>query len=141
MKKILFISLLALPAICFGQDSSKVTVHKDPRVDLLIQKQISINEETTRDSRRFVPGFRIQVINSNDRAKVFEAKSKIYQQFPELTPYIMYQAPFYKLKLGNFSTQDEAEPYRKKLLKLFPSGMYIVRDTIEKDPGKPAENQ
>ena len=122
-------------------DTSTVVVHKDPRVDLLIKKQTQINEETSRESRRFVPGYRVQVINSNDRNKVFEAKVKVYKQFPELTPYIMYQAPFYKLKLGNFTSQDDAENYRKKLSRLFPEGIYVVRDTIEVDPDKSSENQ
>lgn len=112
-------------------DSSQVVVVKDARIDLLIRKQMEINEATTRDSRRSMPGFRIQVINSPDRNKVFAVKTKIYQQFPELKPYLMYQAPNYKLKVGNFKTQEEAEDYQKQLSRLFPSGMYVIRDTIE----------
>ncbi len=50
-------------------DSALVVVHKDTRIDDLVRKQIQINEETTRDARRSVPGFRIQVINSPDRNK------------------------------------------------------------------------
>ncbi len=36
-------------------------IYRDPRVDSLIKKQIQINEVTTRDSRRNIPGYRIQV--------------------------------------------------------------------------------
>lgn len=108
-----------------------VVINKDPRIDLLVRKQAEINEETTRETRRFIPGYRIQVINSSDRASVFAAKTKVYQQFPELKPYLMYQAPNYKLKVGNFKTQEEAEDYSKQLSKLFPSGVYVIRDTIE----------
>ncbi|MHA4808765.1 SPOR domain-containing protein [Flavitalea flava] len=118
-----------------GTDSNQVVVVKDARIDLLIHKQMEINEATTRDSRRSMPGFRIQVINSPDRNKVFAVKTKIYQQFPELKPYLMYQAPNYKLKVGNFKTQDEAEDYQKQLSRLFPSGMYVIRDTIEVSAG------
>lgn len=112
-------------------DSGTVVVVKDSRVDLLVRKQIEINEETTRDSRRNMPGFRIQVINSPDRNKVFAAKAKVYQEFPDLKPYLLYQAPNYKLKVGNFKTQDEAEEMQKQLGRLFPSGLYIIRDVIE----------
>ena len=112
-------------------DSSGVVVVKDPRIDQLVRKQIAINEETTRESRRNVPGFRIQVINSPDRSKVFVAKGKIYQEFPDMKPYLMYQAPNYKLKVGNFKTQEEAEDAVKQLSRLFPSGLYIIRDIIE----------
>jgi hypothetical protein len=115
-------------------DSATVVVHKDPRIDELIRQQIQINEETTRDSRRNMPGFRIQVINSPDRNKVFAAKARIYQQFPELKPYLLYQAPNYKLRVGNFKTQDEAEDYEKQLSGLFPTGLYVIRDVIEVKP-------
>jgi hypothetical protein len=113
-----------------------VVVHKDPRIDMLVKKQIDINEETTRDTRRTMQGYRIQVINSNDRNKVFAVKAKIYQTYPELKPYLMYQPPFYKLKVGNFKTKEEAEEYRKELSRDFPTGVYVVRDIIEVKPDK-----
>jgi hypothetical protein len=129
---ILFVSL----RVSAQTDSGGVVVNKDPRIDMLVKKQIDINEETTRDTRRTAPGYRIQVINSNDRNKVFAVKAKIYQLFPELKPYLMYQPPFYKLKVGNFKTKEEAEEYRKDLSREFPTGLYIVRDVIEVKPDK-----
>lgn len=140
MYKSLIILLLFLTEKTFAQvDSGSVVVTKDPRIEELIHKQIQINEETTRDSRRSMPGYRIQVINSTDRNKVFAAKARIYQQFPELKLYLMYQAPNYKLRAGNFRTQEEAEDYQKQLSKLFPTGLYIIRDTIEVKVDKPSE--
>jgi len=115
-------------------DTTAVVVHKDPRIDLLIKKQVDINEETTRDNRRTAPGYRILVVNSNDRKKVFAAKAKIYQIYPELKPYLLYQAPFYKLKVGNFKTRQEAEDFMTELSRDFPSGLFIVRDIIEVKP-------
>ncbi len=112
-------------------DSSSVTIVKDPRIDLLVRKQIEINEESTRDSRRFVPGWRIQVINSPDRGKVFTAKAKMLQEFPDWKPYLLYQSPNYKLRVGNFKTQEEAEEAVKQISREFPSGVYVIPDTIE----------
>jgi hypothetical protein len=96
--------------------------------------QIRINEASTRDSRRNQPGFRIQVANSNDRNKVFAIKTRIYQQYPELKPYLIYQPPNYKLKVGNFKTRDEAQPYIDNLNRVFPDGVYLVPDIIEVKP-------
>jgi len=112
-------------------DTSGVVVLKDPRIDQLVRKQIEINEVTTRESRRFVPGFRIQVINSTDRSKVFAAKAKVYDQFPDWKPYLLYQSPNYKLRVGNFKTQEEAQDALKQLSRLFPAGLYIIPDVIE----------
>ena len=134
--KILFIifSLFMIANVYAQTDTNAVMVYKDPRIDMLVKKQIDINEEATRDSRRTAPGYRILVVNSNDRKKVFAAKAKIYQLYPDLKPYLLYQAPFYKLKVGNFKTKDEAQDYLQELLKDFPTGLYIVRDIIEVKP-------
>jgi len=141
MKKIFILVLLFCVNRSFAQtDSGVVIVHKDPRVDQLIKKQIQINDITTRDSRRNVAGFRIMVISSSDRNKVFSTKAKIYQQYPELKPYILYLPPNYKLKVGNFKTQEEAQPYFDRLLKLYPTGVYIIHDMIEVKPEKAADN-
>lgn len=141
MYKNLIILALFFSVKAFAQtDSNSIVVNKDPRIDLLIRKQAEINEETTRDSRRNIPGYRIQVINSSDRNSVFAAKTKVYQQFPELKLYLMYQAPNYKLKVGNFRTQEEAEDYSKQLSRLFPSGVYVIRDTIEVKPDTTTPN-
>ncbi|MBO9632243.1 MAG: SPOR domain-containing protein [Chitinophagaceae bacterium] len=132
---ILFISLNATAQT----DSSSVVVHKDPRIELLVKKQIEINEFTTRNARRSAPGFRIQVISTNDRNKAFTAKSTVYQQFPELKAYMLYQSPFYKIKVGNFLKREEAEEYITALKQYFPTGVYIVRDVIEVNPEKNTE--
>jgi hypothetical protein len=132
-KNILVIAGFFFMDFSFAQTGS-VVVHKDPRIDSLISKQIQINDETTKDSRRNVPGFRILVITSSERSKVFSAKAQVYEQFPELQPYMLYQPPNYKLKVGNFRTQEEAQPYFDKLSKLYPTGVYITHDVIEVKP-------
>src|SRR5271167_5143080 len=135
MKKVsVFICLLITTKLFAQTNSGSVVVHKDARVDSLISKQIQINEETTRDSRRNIPGYRIQVASSNDRNQVFNIKTKIYQLYPELKPYLIYQPPNYKLKVGNFKTPEEADPYLQKLIQNFPLGVYLVPDIIEVKP-------
>jgi hypothetical protein len=132
MYKYFFVLFLLVSGRIQAQvDTTGVVVTKDPRIDLLVKKQIAINEETTRESREHVPGFRIQVINTPDRNKVYDAKAKVYQQFPDWKPYLLYQAPNYKLRVGDFRTQEEAEAAMQELAKLFPSGLYVIRDIIE----------
>ena len=132
MYKFLFAGLLFLAQRGWAQaDTAGVVVTKDPRVDLLVRKQIAINEETTRESRRNVQGFRIQVMNTPDRTKVYDAKVKVYQEFPDWKPYLLYQAPNYKLRVGDFKTEEEAQAALQQLSRLFPQGMYVIHDLIE----------
>lgn len=134
---ILFLSTAALRVA--AQDSSRLVVHKDPRLDQLVKKTIEINEYNTREARRFVPGFRILIINTNDRNKANEAKARLYRNFPEVKSYLVYQSPFYKLKAGNYLSQKEAEDALNRLQVVFPANLYIVRDVIEVNPDKSGE--
>ena len=133
MIKFLLVLVFVYNGTLYAQDSATM-IHVDTRIDSLIRKQIQINEATTRDSRRNIPGYRIQVANSNDRTQVFAIKTKIYRLYPELKPYLIYQPPNYKLKVGNFKTPEEAEPYLQKLTQDFPSGVYLVHEIIEVKP-------
>ena len=143
----LLLILTSLPEIARGQDSLfisptksySVSVEKDPRIDLLIAKQIQVNEETSRQARRLDKGFRLLVISTSTREEALQAKTKVYSNFPELKAYLFHQTPYYKVKAGNFKERKEAETYQKKLEAFFPGGVFIMHDTIEvkiKIPGE-----
>ncbi len=118
----------------FSQDDASantVVVHKDPRIDLLVKKQASINTTTKKAYARTMRGYRLMVMNTNKRDEAIAAKTKVYTYFPELKAYLIYQSPFFRLKAGNFKTREEAEKYRKQMAPLFTKGVFIVNDTIE----------
>jgi hypothetical protein len=131
----LFITITA-SAQQLSSDTSTVLIHKDPRIDLLVKKQAEINEETTRNARRVAKGYRLLVVNTNKRDEAINAKTKLYQYFPELKSYLLYQSPYFKLKAGNFKERKDAESYQKKLNAYFPSGVFIMNDLIEVKPDK-----
>ena len=147
MNKIFLIASFLFSLSSFSQDTTlnrssdtlSVIVHKDPRIDLLVKKQIQINEETTREARRIGKGYRLLVINTNNRDEATAAKTKVYTFFPELKSYLLYQAPFFKLKVGNFKEKKEAEEYQQRLQKYFPKGVFIMNDMIELKLDKEAE--
>ena len=137
MKTTLFTLFLFATLVSFAQDNStasqtsSVIVHKDPRVDLLVKKQASINTVTKKANQRSMRGYRLLIINTNKREEAIDAKTKVYTYFPELKSYLAYQTPYFKLKAGNFKTRDEAEKYRKMMSTLFPKGVFIINDVIE----------
>jgi len=139
-----FAFLLSLVSVSLSaqqlvSDTSSVVIHKDARIDLLVKKQAEINEETTRNARRVAKGFRLLVVNTNKRDEAISAKSKLYQYFPELKSYLIYQSPYFKLKAGNFKERKDAEGYQKKLNAFFPGGVFIMNDVIEVKPDKDAD--
>lgn len=109
-----------------------VVVYNDVRLAALTKLQSDVNEKNNL-TRKFSHGFRIQVMNSNDRNKVMEAKTKLLQNFPEEKVYLLYQAPFFKLRFGNFRTRPDAENYQQQLNQLFP-GVFVIPSPIEPKP-------
>lgn len=130
----------AAPANSMTQTAS-VIVHKDPRIDILIKKKAAINKTAKTSVYRTGRGYRLLIISTNNRNEAVDAKTKIYNFFPELKAYLSYQSPYFKLKAGDFKTRDEAERYRKNMNSIFPKGVYITNDTIEIKPEKEKEGE
>src|SRR5688572_1465987 len=136
MKRIIAIVLLVFSLGAFSQDivttdSSSVTVHKDPRIALLVNKQMQVNELTSRDARKNGKGFRLLIIRTNNRDEAIAAKSKVYTYFPELKAYLWHQSPYYNVKAGNFTDRKDAEAYQKKMNTYFPKGVFVMNDIVE----------
>ena len=81
-------------------------------------------------------GYRIQVFSDrNQRTAKSEALSRernIKEAFPEMGTYITYDAPSWRLRVGDFRTRDEAASRLAELKELFPGydEMIIVVDLI-----------
>jgi hypothetical protein len=112
--------------------SDTIIIKKDPRLDILSQKQANINKRTSvLTSNGKVKGFRIQITSTNSRDKAFTAKAAVQSKFPDQKVYTTYQAPLFKVRVGDFLKREDAEKYRKLMLSIFPEGMYVVEDVIE----------
>jgi hypothetical protein len=134
MKKILVLFFSLFSVAAFSQvtiDTSSVIVHKDPRIELLTQKQAQINEVTSRESRKSAKGFRLLIIRTNSRDEAIAAKTKVYTYFPELKAYLWHQSPYYNVKAGNFTDRKEAESYQAKMNVYFPKGVFVMNDVVE----------
>lgn len=129
MARLLFIFLL-LPLAGISQ----VDIVKDHRLDLLIQKQEELNRKAYIENNRTAAGFRILVVNTNDRNKAMDIKSRLMRDFPEHKTYLIYQSPYFKIQIGNFKNRPDAESLRKQLTRLYPSGVIIIPSTIEVKP-------
>jgi hypothetical protein len=141
MKYIFFFSFVLIAFSASAQDTSSVVVHKDPRLDVLLKKQCDINTAIKKANARTARGFRVLVVNTNKRDEAIAAKTKVYTNFPELKAYLIYQSPYFRLKVGNFKTREEAQQYQKSLGYYFPKGVFVIPDTIEVTPEKDEENE
>lgn len=81
-------------------------------------------------------GYRIQVFSSNNqktaKAEAFRRETAIKQVVPDMTSYVKYQAPFWRVRVGDFQTYEDAYAKLVEFRKTFVFGreMSIVRETI-----------
>lgn len=112
-------------------------VSKDPRIDLLVQKQVYLNTLALRN----MPGFRIQVISTIDRAKAMDAKARLMQLFPDYQTYLSYQSPYFRVRIGDFRNREAAQDLQQELNNYFPNGVFTVRDYIHISPEQLFQSQ
>ena len=74
---------------------------------------------------RYISGFRIQLYVGNVRLEADNAKSYIYQQFPDLNPYVSYSQPTYRVKAGDFMYRSDAEIYLEQIKEQYSSAVVI----------------
>lgn len=141
---IILLSGLLIGTIAAAQDNTLaaantggVKVVKDSRLDLLIKKQIYINTLAIRNQ----PGFRVQVISTNKRNEATDMKAKVMQLYPDYRTYLDYQAPYFKVRVGDFKNRDEAADLRDKLSSSFNGGVFVVPAIINLQPEKEAGNE
>jgi hypothetical protein len=141
---ILLFSGLLIGGIAVAQDNAIATntgggvkVVKDGRLDLLIKKQIYINTLAIRNQ----PGFRVQLISTNKRTEANDIKAKVMQLYPDYRTYLEYQPPYFKVRIGDFKSRDEATDFREKLSTNFPGAIFVVPAVINLSPEKEAGNE
>lgn len=80
-------------------------------------------------------GYRIQAFNEasgNAKAGAQERARAIAMKFPQYRTYISYNAPTWRLRVGDFKNQGDAQAALSRIRSIFPqfSGMILVRDNI-----------
>ncbi|HRI19312.1 MAG TPA: SPOR domain-containing protein [Panacibacter sp.] len=141
MKQLTLITV-AMIIICTTSFASKDTViiYKDPRLDLFTVKEAAVNKLTAKmTSSGQYRGYRLQVINTRNREAAFKAKSDLLQLFPDQKTYILFQSPYFKVRVGNFLQKPEAVSFQQQLARKFHQNAYIVEDIIEYTPGDEEE--
>lgn len=107
-----------------------------PRSDAVQNHADTVSDGPTSVMRK-VAGYRVQIFSDNNaRTAKNEAESKariIGEKFPRYSTYVVYSSPYWRLKLGDFRTRDEAEVAATEIKRKFPEfarEIRVVRDRI-----------
>lgn len=117
-----------------------VTIHQSEAIRNLVGACKFGKDVETTDNETFlkIQGFRTQVFSGNNQRKskdeAFNKEKEIKELFPELPTYVTYTAPFWKLRVGDFRSHEEAYQALRQLMAAFPAyakEMYIVKEEVK----------
>ena len=118
MKKTVILCCLFFVGFLTSQSTYSQSMKSDSTlINELISKKRNFNKE-------FGYGFRIQLYNGFEtEAKITEAKFKI--NFPEITTYLLYRQPEWKIQVGYYKTKLEADRALLDLKRKYGSAIVI----------------
>ncbi len=118
--------LFSLLTFSLFSQNGEIEVIKDSRIDGLVKNQSMIIPPSTVPQ---ITGYRIQLFFDTEKSAIDDARARFITQFPKVDTYVIYNAPNYFLKVGNFRTKLEAEKVKVQIDRDFPTN-YIVKELI-----------
>ncbi len=84
-------------------------------------------------NRLGIPGYRVHLyMDSGIRSRLNTQKEQAVfeEKYPEQKSYIVYEEPYFKLRVGDFRTRLDARRFLEKIRRDYPAA-YIVVDQIK----------
>ena len=114
-----------------AQDTKVV---QDPRVDSLInlhQKAQQINLD--HQEHDGIYGYRIQIYfesGNNSKNRAIWYKDQFDSRYPDVSSYIVFTEPYYRVRVGDFRTQLEAENFLRQIRRRYQNA-FVTQDKIK----------
>ena len=107
--------------------SGKLTIKTDLGFNELVEKYKKVNY-----SSAAIEGYRVQ-ISSETGNNAKDISNKILQEFKsafsDVSAYVTYQQPNFKVRCGDFRYKSEARKLQKRIASMYPS-TFIVKEEI-----------
>ncbi len=128
MKRLIVLLFFAsLFANSYSQDEGNVQVIQDYRIDTLLKRHIELNKQDPQ-----IEGWRINIFfeaGNYSKRLAIEAKSEFVNKYAEVPCYLIFQEPYYKVRIGDYRTKMEAEKFVKEIEREYPNA-FVIQDEI-----------
>jgi len=114
-----------------------VTIHQSNDIRRLVgSRPASEKVEVSGDkSYLILPGYRIQVFSGNNQRKSKDEadykKRQINEAYADVSTHVTFMAPFWRLRVGDYLTYEEAYSMMQKLIGSFPAFKKEIHITKE----------
>lgn len=130
MKKLLIIFCL-LGLVLFATAQSTIKVNEQVSISANFDLNFILSAHLDKNKNCDLgEGYRIQIMNSSSREEVYSKKAEVYSSFSDFKAYIVYDQPYYKLRIGDFVSKMEARKYLDEIIAVFPTA-FLVKDEIK----------
>lgn len=75
-------------------------------------------------------GYRVQVLSTDDIDEANRIRAEVYEKTTRKEVYVIFEPPFYKVKVGDFTSKSEADNLRFKLNQLGYTESKVVQETV-----------
>lgn len=135
MKVYIVTAICLLTSAYAWSQTGVVTAHHDAVLEGLLYQAKNTETIPQTESSINATGYRIQFYSSNASRKAKEIafgwKEKLEEAYPEYRVYVQYQAPFWKVRVGDFTHYAEAVICCNMLKQAYPSEageMIVVKE-------------
>ena len=90
----------------------------------------SITTDSQRNIIGTTDGYRVQVLSTDDIDEANRVRAEVYEKTTRKEVYVIFEPPFYKVKVGDFTSKTEAEDLRFKLNQLGYTESKVVQETV-----------
>ncbi len=109
----------------YAQNEGNITIKSSSAIKKLVNKRIEHNKAQTK-----IKGYRIQIYYGSENGAI-ATRNKFLGIFPNISCYIEYETPDWKVKVGNYRTRLEADKAREEILLAF-DGAFVLLAEIPK---------
>lgn len=75
-------------------------------------------------------GYRVQVLSTDDIDEANEVRTELYEKTARKEVYVIFEPPFYKVKVGDFTSKNDANDFKFKLNQLGYTEAKVVQETV-----------
>lgn len=150
-RPLLLLFIMVLPLMAAAQESEKrpniilqlqqakpdegvVVISQDLGIAEMLSDYRDINSKIG-----FIEGYRIQLYSGsgvNSKKEAMAIRVKFLSLFPSEMADLYYNAPFWRVRVGNYRYKNEALPLLNKVKKQFPSSYMVKDNNIKKSDVK-----